>query len=314
MHDQDLAHDYRSQIDDLAALRAFVAVVEAGSFSEAGRRLNVVPSTISKHISSLEQRMLGQLLVRSTKRLAVTELGRRFYERCLTILHEVREAEEEVRAYNSEPQGILKVSVPTVFATHHLSKLMCDFVSKYPKTRLDITATTATLDLIGSGIDVAIRISSNLDPGLIAVKLAANMRVFCAAPDYLTRHGTPASVTDLVNHNCVVSRGSSQSSRWPVWQPDNTVQYINVTGSYIADNGDLARAALLNGIGVGYIARFLIYDDLVTGRLVELFPEERVVTSYIHAVYPDRRNLPLKTRAFLDFLRAHFAKTPDWAK
>lgn len=308
--------DYRSQIDDLAALRSFVAVVDFGSFSDAGRRLRVVPSTISKHIVTLEERIHGQLIVRSTKRLYVTELGRHFYDRCLAILHEVRQAEEEVGNYNAEAQGQLKVTVPTVFASHHLASVMSDFVTRFPKVRLDVIASTEIVDLIESGIDVAIRISSSggLDPGLIAVKLAQNTRVFCASPDYLARRGTPASVADLLNHNCVVSRGSSISAKWPMRRPDGSMQTINVSGNYVADNGDLVCNALVRGIGISYIARFLVHEDLQAGRLVELFAEERAVDSYVYAVYPSRRNLPLKTRAFIDCLRAHFATMPAWAR
>lgn len=304
----------RPVVDDLASLHAFVAVVDAGSFSEAGRHLGVVPSTISKHVASLEGRIHGQLIVRSTRRLFVTELGRRFYDRCLVILDEVRQAEEEIGEYNSEPQGLLKVTVPTVFAVHQLGSVLCDFVAKYPKVSLDARATTETLDLIEAGIDVGIRVSSSLDPGLVAVKLAANMRVFCASPDYLAKNGRPESVAALVKHNCVVSRGNSQGPRWPSRRPDGSVQYVTVGGNFATDDGDLARAALLKGVGVGYIARHLVYEDLVAEQLVELFPEERVTTSYIYAVYPDRRNLPLKTRAFLDHLRAYFATPPAWAR
>ncbi|HEX7954465.1 MAG TPA: LysR family transcriptional regulator [Burkholderiales bacterium] len=305
--------DYRSPIDDLAALRAFVAVVDTGSFAEAGRRLRVVPSTISKHVSSLEQRIAGQLIVRSTKRLHVSELGRRFYERCLTILHEVQAAEEEIGEYNAEPQGLLKLTAPTVFAAHHLSPILSSFLAKCPKVRLDLTVTTETLDMIEAGIDVAIRISSNLDPGLIALRLAANMRVYCASPTYIERHGAPQSVADLTNHNCVLSRGHSRNARWPMRQPDGGFVDIPVSGNFSADSGDLVRGALLDGVGIGYVARFLIQQDLTSGALVELFPDDRVITSHLYAVYVDRRNMPIKTRAFLDHLRDWYRATPDWA-
>lgn len=304
---------YRSQIDDLAALRAFVAVVETGSFADAGRRLRVVPSTISKHVSNLEERIAGQLIVRSTKRLFVSELGRRFYDRCLVILHEVQEAEAEIGQYNAEAQGVLKVTAPTVFAGHHLGPILSSFLAKYPKVTVDLTVTTETLDLIETGIDVAIRISSSLDPGLIALKLAPNMRVYCASPQYLELHGTPGSVAELANHNCVISRGHTRYAKWPMICPDGTVQEIEISGNFVTDSGDLVRNALLDGVGIGYVARFLIQQDINSGRLIELFPNNRIVTSHLYAVYVDRRNMPIKTRAFLDHLHTWFKPLPDWA-
>ena len=305
---------FRSSIDDLAALRIFVAVVEAGSFSEAGRRLRVVPSTISKQISNLEERIKGQLIARSTQRLAITELGRRFYDRCLIIMSEVEYAETEISDYKSEPQGLLKLTVPTVFATHYFGPILSTFANKYPKIGLDIMVTTEKLDLIEAGIDVAIRISSNLDPGLVAIKLAANMRVFCASPGYLERRGKPTRVEDLVDHDCILSRGHTHSNKWPAQQADGSVNYVLISAKHISDNGDLVRNALVDGFGIGYVARFLVHEDLISGRLVELFPEQRRTVSHIYAVCTLRRNMPAKTRVFLDHVREWFRTPPEWAR
>ena len=162
----------RFLIDNLALLRAFVAVVELQSFTAAGRRLAVVPSTVSKHIAALEQQVAAQLVVRSTKTLSVTEVGLRFYKRCLAILHEVDEAEIEIGDYNSEPQGLLRVSAPVTLATHFLAPIFFRFTQRYPKVTLELSLTPASQDLVASGTDVAIRISSGLDPSLIALKLA----------------------------------------------------------------------------------------------------------------------------------------------
>lgn len=314
METRGASQGFRSPIDDLGPLRAFVAVVEAGSFSEAGRRLRVVPSTISKHISHLEDAIRGQLIIRSTKSLSITELGRQFYERCLIILHEVQEAENAVGEYNAEPQGRLKITAPTVFATQHLAPILGAFARKYPKISLDVTATTETIDLIEAGVDVAIRLSSAPDPGLIAINLAPNIRVFCASPDYLERCGRPARVEDLVHHDCILSRGHSHSNKWPSRQPDGSVRHVLIHGKHIADNGHLVRSAIVDGFGIGYAARFLVHQDLVDGRLVELFPEQRWVVSHLYAMYVQRRNMPAKTRVFLDHLKEWFRIPPEWAR
>lgn len=304
---------HRSVLNDLGNLRVFVAVVEASSFTEAGRKLQIVPSTVSKHIAALEARIKGQLIIRSTQRLSVTELGRRFYERCVAILQEVENAENEIGDYQAEPQGLLRVSAATVLATRHLMPLLSSFLDRHPKVKLELTLTTVTEDLVADGIDVAIRISNNLDPNLVAVKLAPNIRVFCASPKYLEREGYPATVADLTAHNCLAIRNVFQSSAWPMRKDDGSFENIVVGGNFSTNNGDILRQALLAGLGIGHLARFMVHDHIESGELVELFPESRTVASHIYAVFPKRRDLPLKTRAFIDHMRAEFRTAIAWA-
>jgi DNA-binding transcriptional LysR family regulator len=302
----------RSTIDSLAALRAFVAVVEAGSFSEAGYRLNVVPSTISKQVSVLEERIAGQLILRSTKRFSVTELGARLYERCLAILHEIELTEGELGAYQTEPQGRLRVTAPTSFATHYLSALLPSFMDKYPRVSVELQLTSNVLDLVTDAVDVAIRISGSLEPNLVAVKLAPNIRTFCVAPSYIERHGKPKTPQQLADHNCVLTNEIASRAKWP-YMEDGAINYVTVSGSVIVDNGDMYCRSVVDGLGIGYMAKFLAYDSIQSGQLIELFPSKRVVLSHIYAVYPERRNLPLKTRAFIDHVREAFRTPPGWA-
>lgn len=302
----------RSVIDNLSLLRAFVAVVEARSFSEAARRLNVAPSTVSKHVSMLEDRIRGQLIIRSTKNLSITELGGRFYERCVTILDQVEAAEMEIGDYNAEPQGVLKLAAAPVFAMKHLTSVLCRFMNKYPHVKVETSLETANVDLVAEGFDAAIRVSSSLEPGLIALKLAPNIRVFCAAPDYLKKYGAPTCVVDLQDHNCIVVRGVSQSSRWAVRNTKGELESAQVSGNFSSDNGDIVRQAILGGLGIGHLARFMVQEHLDSGELVEIFSDSRVIASHVFAVYPERRNLPLKTRAFLDHMREEFHVPPAW--
>jgi DNA-binding transcriptional LysR family regulator len=164
-------------IDDLMLLRAFVAVVETQSFTRAGARLGVMPSSISKYIKALEQRLKARLIMRSTKHLSITEIGKRFYDRCLHILEAIDQAESEISEYNVEPQGLLHVSCATTLALKHFSPIFSRFLRKNPKVQLDVSLSVSNDDLVATGVDVAIRISSRLDPALIALRLASNMRV-----------------------------------------------------------------------------------------------------------------------------------------
>lgn len=302
----------RSVIDNLSLLRAFVAVVETGNFSHAGHRLRVVPSTISKHISALESRLHGQLFIRSTQKLSITELGQRLYERAVSILSEVEATEIEIGDYNAEPQGLLKISAGPIFAQRHLAPVLTSFLQKYPKIKLEVSLSTSSEDMITAGFDVAIRISNALAPGLIALKLASNSRVYCASPSYLERFGTPAIAADLLKHNCLVIQGVSQSARWAILNENQEWEQVNVSGNLQSDNGDMIRQALLGGIGIGHMALFMVHDHLANGELVELFPESRTVASHIYAIYPERRNMPLKTRAFIDHLKDAFRQAPAW--
>jgi len=310
MHEGMRSH--RGVINELSTLRIFVMVVETENFTEAGRRLNIVPSTVSKHIAALEAQLKVQLIVRSTQQLSVTELGHQFYERCISILNEVEQAESEVGAYRAEPQGLLRVSVAPILAVRHIMPLVSDFLANHPKVSIDLNVSATSEDLIASGIDVAIRISNALDPNLIAVKLAPNERVYCASPAYLERHGYPKSVDDLVNHNCLIISNANQSEFWPVRRPDGTVDTVRVAGNFNSSNADTVRQALITGMGVGHVAHFIVDDHIAAGDLVELFPDQRVIRSNIFAVFPMRRNLPLKTREFVDYLKVEFRKRFTW--
>lgn len=301
-------------LDNLTLLRAYVAVVELQSFTAAGKRLNVVPSTMSKHIATLERQLSCQLVTRSTKTLSITELGERFYLRCLSILHEVEEAEIEVSDYKAEPQGLLRVSAPTTLATHVLAPIFFRFKQRYPKVTLDLTLTPASQDLVSSGTDVAIRISSGLDPSLVALKLAPNIRLYCASPDYLARHGKPVRPVDLAQHDCVVVKSIQQSASWPFRMADGRIEHVVVSGGLSADNVEMIERAVLAGLGIAHLSRFLVEQHIASGALIELFPESRTAGSAIYAVYPERRNLALKTRAFIDHLRAEFVNAPAWAR
>jgi DNA-binding transcriptional LysR family regulator len=243
----------------------------------------------------------------------VTELGRRFNACCQAIIREVESAEIEVGDYNAEPQGVLKVSAAPVFAVKHLAPVLARFLEKYPKVSVDLELTNKEQDLVAHGIDAAIRISSKLDDNLVAVKLMPNVRVYCAAPAYLAKHGKPSSVTDLVNHNCLIIQSVTQSAVWPMRREDGVIEQIAVSGTFRCNNGDMLRQALLQGMGIGHLARFMVHDHLASGDLVELFPESRVIASYIYVVFPSKRNLPLKTRAFVDHLRAEFQQPASWA-
>jgi DNA-binding transcriptional LysR family regulator len=301
----------RTALDDLATLRIFMAVVETGSFTKAGKRLQVVPSTISKHISSLEDKLNAQLIIRSTKELSVTELGLHFYDRCQAVLQAVMDAESEISQYQGEVRGTLRVScAPALLVTDFIS-MVDRFLLANPKVKVVLDVSSMAQDLISEGFDVAVRMNNVSNPDLIALKLAEFKRVVCASTSYLEKHGRPGHVEDLVDHNCLVISNLAYSANWPFLSEDGEEKTVTVSGNLITNSAAAVVDALLNNFGVGLIGRGFVHKHLESGKLIDLFPEQNVMTSKVFAVYSERKHLPLKTRAFLDHLKKEFS-VPPW--
>jgi DNA-binding transcriptional LysR family regulator len=289
-------------IHDLAALRVFALVVEMKSFSEVARRLGVTPATISKHIGALEQALNAHLVNRTTRKLFITEAGERLYEHCNRILAELEHAEADLQGLGSEPSGHLRVTFPLMLGMKRISPALPGFMKRYPRISVDVNVSIEKVDMYQERIDVAVRIAEAIDPGLVAVKLAPYSRVFCAAPEYLERHGTPQAPEDLTHHNCLIARGATLNASWPV-KRGNQIEHIRVSGNFVADNGDVVRDAAVAGLGVAMSARWLMQEDLRAGRLVECLSEYAVHNRAVFAVMPQRSFSAPKTRLFVDFLK-----------
>lgn len=294
---------HRSMLDDLNLLRSFVTVVDTGSFSRAGRLLNIVPSTVSKHIAALEARINGQLITRSTTQLSITELGERFHVRCLNILEEVGTAEEELETYQAEAQGTLRIAVTAMAARPLIAPAIRSFISKYPKVRVQLIFPSAKDGSGGRGIDLLLQTSDQLAPELIAVKLAPIMMIYCASPAYLAANGTPITPAELRQHNCLLVGDDSRSDSWPLIEPDGSESSITVAGTTACEDEEMLRYLTLSGIGIARIPHALVGAALAAGELVEIFPDSRKVDGLLFAAYAQRRNLALKTRTFLDHLK-----------
>ena len=189
-------------MQDLNDMVTFARVVEASSFTEAARRMGASKSRVSKGIARLEKALGVRLLNRSTRGLSLTEIGAAFYEHCVRIADEAAQAEELVSQLQSEPRGVLKVTAPVAFGRLHVAPAVADYLTLYPRVRLDLTITDRVVDLVSEGYDLAIRIAREPSLHHVARELAPVRRVVCATPDYFERFGTPTSPRDLTNHNC----------------------------------------------------------------------------------------------------------------
>lgn len=288
--------------DDLASLRIFARVVELQSFSEVARRMGVTPATISKHIAALESRLGSRLVNRTTRRLFVTDAGTRLYLHCVKVLDELRLAEAELSELRHEPAGLLKVGAPLIFGARRVAVELPRFLARHPKISVDIDLGVEKVDVYEEHIDVAIRIADEIDPGLVAIRLAPYRRVFCASPGYLATHGTPVVPDDLASHQCLYSRGATVGASWPVRIGDR-ISSVRVSGRLTANHGEAIRDATVAGMGVSMTARWLVEEHLRDGRLVEVLADYVVQNRSIFAVLSQRGAMTPKVRAFVDFMR-----------
>ena len=292
-------------LDDVASLALFARVVHHRSFSAAAREAGIVKSAVSRRIAKLEARFGVRLLQRSTRRLSVTEEGRRLYEHAASIVAAATTAEEAVGA-TAEVRGTLRVNAPVSFAQRYLVPAIAGFLGEHPQVEVELTTDDRLVDVVESGFDVVVRIGRLADSGLTARKLAKDRLVVCAAPAYLAARGEPRSPADLAQHEClhygIVRRADEWSFRGVV---------PPVRGRFAATNGGVLVEAAKAGLGLLVAPSLLVSDELSAGRLRLVLEGARRAEIGVYAVMSHRRHAPARTRAFVDYLAKHFAR-PAW--
>ncbi|MGF7131014.1 DNA-binding transcriptional LysR family regulator [Paraburkholderia sp. EB58] len=292
------------QLDDM---RIFVATVDAHNFTSAANRLSLSKQLVSRRVMALEEALGVRLLIRNTRKLAVTELGQEFYERAKRILGEVAEAEQAMSLRRAAPHGLLRVSAPMSFGMVHLSPLVAMFLKKHPDVRFDMELSDRTVDVVGEGFDMAIRIGTLADSTLIAQKLAEVRMVACCSPQYLRRRGTPAAPADLERHACLLY-GHGGPGSWDL-VVDGVQKAVEVHGPLRANNGELIRDAAIAGLGIARLPDFIVSAALKAGQLVSVLEPFLPRASALYAVYPQHRQSSTTIQAFTGFLREQLAKT-----
>ena len=297
-------------MDRLAELDIFARVVTAGSMSAAGRELGLSPPVISKRIKSLEERLGTRLLQRTTRQLALTESGKGFYERVVAILASVDEAEAWVSRRAAAAQGVLRVSAPTSFGRMHIAPHLVAFLQAYPEITIDLSLSDQFVDIVAEGYDLAIRIADLADSSLVAKRLAPNHRVLCAAPGYLTAHGMPRTLADLVQHKLLLHNADS----WRLEGKSGPAS-VKVESAVRTNSSEVIREAVLAGMGIALRSTWDVGPEIDAGKLVIVLPEWHASARVaVHAVYPSRRHLAHKVRVFMDFLAERFGNPPYWDK
>ncbi|MEM7258222.1 MAG: LysR family transcriptional regulator [Pseudomonadota bacterium] len=293
-------------------METFVRTVEAGSFTAAAAQLGVAKSVVSRRVHELEQRLDVQLMVRSTRKLSLTDEGQTLYERAVVLLLDWEDAETSAGNQHSALQGSIRISVPLSFGIAHIGPALLSFQRNHPSVSIDIEFTDRKVDLIAEGFDIAIRIGELPDSNMIAKKLTAITTAAVASQQYLEQFGTPATAQDLKNH-AELRFGLRARKSWPYTTPDGQHGEIEMTSMLRANSGDFLLNAAIEHHGVAILPRFISYPALQSGALVEVLPDHRFSALNAYALYPSSKHLPRRIRLLVDHLSDRCGSgTPPW--
>jgi DNA-binding transcriptional LysR family regulator len=289
-------------------MRIFTQVMESGSFTAAADQLGLSKQFVSRRLMQLEERLGVRLLNRSTRRLDVTPLGQAYYESALRLLAEVEQAEQSIAGQNNQPRGTIRLTAPLSFAIEHLGRLLPVFLQRYPEVSVEVDLSDRSVDLLGEGYDLALRIGVLEDSTLIGRHIAHIERVYCCSPDYLELRGEPAEPEALKGHDCL-PYGHSRQVQWRFERQGKPVA-VSLCGRMRANNGELLRDAAIAGLGITYLPLFIVGAALEEGRLVRVLDVFRTPPLALSAVYPQHRQGARPVRALIEFLKEALAECP----
>jgi len=292
-------------------ISTFVEVVARGSLSAAARAEGIAPAMIGRRLDALESRLGVKLLQRTTRKLALTDEGAAFLEDCQRILAELEEAESAVSERSARASGHLLVSAPAGFGRQHVATLLPSFLAEHQDVSVNLNLSDRLVDVIGEGVDVAIRIAMLEDSNLVGVKLADNHRVVVATPAYLKRHGTPRTLDELARHNCLAISSAGSQRGW-TFREHGKILTLKVGGNMVCNDGAVLHAWALEGRGLAWRSMWEVGADIEAGRLVPVLEHYAAPGNDIHAVFAQRRHLPLRIRVFVDFLRRAYSQPDYW--
>jgi DNA-binding transcriptional LysR family regulator len=289
-------------------MQLFVQVAETGNLSRAADVLGLSNAAASRHLQALENRLGARLVERNTRRLYLTDTGRQFYSRAKALLAELHDAEEAVNAATLNPTGTLRITASLSFSMQHIAPLLRAYTEKYPNVRVHLEAANRYLDIIDNNIDVAIRTREfEPDSNITVRRLAATRRILAASPRYLARHGRPQVLEDLQRHQLLLYTLAHNPYELRFTR-DGVTTTVPVKGLLESNDGQILRAAALDGLGILIQPTYILYEDMVAGRLVPVLDEWDLPRLTINLAYPSRKHLSAKVRTFIDFMAEHFAR------
>jgi DNA-binding transcriptional LysR family regulator len=299
-------------MDISAQMLIFVTVVEQGSISAVARSMGQTPSAVSKQIGLLEDQVHYRLLNRTRTGVSPTQEGQDFYEKCRAMAEKFKEAEAMIHNLDGIPRGILKVASTVAFGKSQLIPALPAFMEENPEVQVALDLTDREIDLQSEGFDVAICFAEQRkNPDIIVRRIMQSRRVLCAAPSYLDRSGTPTSFAELTHHNCLRIAGNSRRN---AWNDGDSISCdgFEAQGRFEGNSTDVVFRAALAGIGIARLPCYMANRKFQSGELVQVMPEYATPSTDIVVMFPDKRNLAPKTRAFVDFLARRFRGVQDY--
>lgn len=288
-------------MDKLRAMEIFVRIVEAGSLTAAATALDTSLTSVVRSLATLEGALGTRLLNRTTRRIALTDEGREYFERCRRVLAEVEEAENALSARQAKPAGKLALTAPVMFGRLHVGPVLADFLAAHPAVKAELMLFDRVVDLLDEGMDAAIRIGHLRDSSLVAVPLGTTRRVVCASPGYLRRAGTPRRPADLAGHRCLQFLGVAPGSEWEFADSDGKPLRVPVKGLLATNQIDVALDACRKGLGCGAFLDYQVRDALAAGKLRRILPAYEPAPIPVQLVYPHSRLLSSRVRSFVDW-------------
>lgn len=288
-------------MDRLEAMSVFAAIIDGGSLSAAGRRLNVPLATVSRKLADLESHLRTRLITRSTRKLVLTDAGRDYLAACRQILEQVDEAERAASGAYANVKGQLVVAAPVVFGRLHVVPVSAAFLELHPEIDIQLRLGDRNVNLIEEHVDVAFRIGKLPDSNLVATHLGSIHRMVCASPAYLKRFGNPRSLDDLKAHRCISFDGLDAAAAWNFASRDGGRRRVSVNSRLTVSTADAAIAAAVLGFGLTRVLSYQVAEALREGLLVRVLADDEPDAVPASLIYPSRGRLPMKTRAFIDF-------------
>lgn len=276
-------------------------VGQTGSFAEAARRLNIANSVVSKRVKDLEDYLGTQLLIRTTRRVRLTDTGYGYLEHIRKTMDDLEEIEARIRDKMDKPVGTIRLEAPLSFGMQYLAPALASYLEKYPGTAVQVYLSDRRTDFIDAGCDIGISTGPFADSSLMTKKIATCRRVVCATPAYLKKHGTPQTPADLQSHECLGYLNLADGKSWPFKQGGQKI-WQNVAGRFAADNGDLLHQAALGGAGITFLPTFIVGKSLDSGALKSVLDDYEEDDFNLYAAYPYARHLSPKIRTLIDHL------------
>ncbi|MDD9157154.1 LysR substrate-binding domain-containing protein [Aliivibrio sp. S4TY2] len=288
---------------DWEGVTEFVAVAEAQSFTGAARALDTSVAQISRKVAALEDRLSIKLLIRTTRKVSVTEAGQTYYQHCRHLVEGLKQADRAITELNATPQGRLKITSSVTYGEQLIAPLLSDFMLMYPQLELELILSNQTLDLVEQDFDLAIRLGRLTDSTMMAKRLSSRQVRVCASPGYIEKYGEPHTLSELSQHNCLV--GSL-----PIWRfiENKKEKSVRVKGSVHCNSGAALTNAALKGLGIVQLPDFYVQESMDKGELVEILVPYREPKEGIWAVYPNNRHLSTKVRLLVEFLAKELAE------